>query len=320
MLARAAVELDVVGLGECSLDEVWVVPALSSPGSWGGKLQAARRDRLGGGQVATAMVAAARLGLKTAYLGAVGDDPAGRQVLDGLRQELVNVDHVRVTAGGATRSALILVDGGERTVVEHAGVTLSPDEIDGAVIARARVLHVDATQIATSIAAARIAGAHGVVVSLDVDHARPGLDELLELVDICVTSEALPHQLSGESDLEQALRQLARRTGPFVCCTLGARGAAALDDGHLLLSPPFAVEVGRHHRGGRHLSRRGDRRAPRRALGRRDLALRQRRRRAQMPRPRPARLPYPSRGQRPTRQGLTQRGSVHMLPCTEELI
>src|SRR5256885_6654817 len=112
--------LDVVGLGECSVDEVWVVPSLTFTAlEWPGKLHAVRRDRLGGGQVATAMVAAARLGLRAAYLGAVGDDLGGRIVTDGLREESVEV-HVRTVAGAATRAALILVDekSGERTVIE----------------------------------------------------------------------------------------------------------------------------------------------------------------------------------------------------------
>jgi len=116
--ARASAPIDVVGLGECSVDEVWMVP--SRP-AWGAKLHASRREQLGGGQVASAMVAASRLGLSAAYLGAVGDDLGGKLVLEGLVAERVDVSRVRTVAGGATRSALILVDAesGERTVVEH---------------------------------------------------------------------------------------------------------------------------------------------------------------------------------------------------------
>jgi sugar/nucleoside kinase (ribokinase family) len=235
---------DVLGLGECSLDDVWVLPGALP---WGRKGHAARRERLGGGQVATAMVAAARLGLRAGFVGAVGDDAAGAAVLEGLGAEGVDVSRVRVVPGGATRSALILVDShtGERTVIEHSDrrVTLPPAAIDAARLAEARVLHVDATQLATSLAAAKLAREAGVVVSLDVDHSRPGLSELLALTDVCVTSEALPHELTGEADLEQALRKLAALTGAFVGCTLGPRGAAALDGGHLVLSPAFPVDV-----------------------------------------------------------------------------
>jgi sugar/nucleoside kinase (ribokinase family) len=238
------VALDVIGVGECSIDEVWVLPG---PLAWGKKGQAVRRERLGGGQVATAMAACARLGLRAAFVGVVGDDALGSDVLDGLRAEEVDVSSVRVVPGGATRSAWVLVDGasGERTVIEHADrrVALAPGAVPAERIDAARVLHVDATQLPASLAAAKLARERGVVVSLDLDHVRPGLDELLALTDVCVTSAEVPYELTGERDLEQALRTLGRTTGPLVACTLGPSGAAALDDGHLLLSPAFPADL-----------------------------------------------------------------------------
>jgi sulfofructose kinase len=241
---RSAAGLDVVGVGECSLDEVWVLPG---PLAAGGKLRAVGRDRLGGGQIATAMVACARLGLRTAFAGVVGDDHAGSLVTDGLRREGVDVAAMRVVPGGATREALILVDAatGERMVVEHLDkkVVVPHGGLPEELIARARVLHVDATQIGTSLAAARLARQHGVVVSIDVDHVGPGLDELLALSDLCIMSEGLPQALTGEPDLELALRAVSAMTRAVVGCTLGRRGAAALDNGHLLLSPAFETEV-----------------------------------------------------------------------------
>lgn len=236
--------LDVVGLGECSIDEVWLVDGLPAAGS---KVRAARRDRLGGGQVATAMVACARLGLRAAYVGAVGDDAAGAEVRSGLSAEGVDVSRVRVVAGGATRTALILVDAacGERTIVEHrnAAVMLDPAALPLDLLGHACVLHLDATEITASVAAARAARELGLVVSLDVDQLAPGLDELLALVDVCVTSAALPCQLTGEADPERALEKLRRRTGPFVACTLGARGAMAIDGDSVTRAPALTMPV-----------------------------------------------------------------------------
>lgn len=233
--------IDVVGIGECSLDEVWLLPG---PISTGMKLRAAARERLGGGQIATALVAAARLGLECAFAGAVGDDAAGAFVLDGLKSERVDVQAVHTVPGGATRTALLLVDeaSGERSVIELADrkVTVPPAAVPEALIARAKVVHLDATHPATALQAARLARAHGAIVSLDVDQAAPALEELLALADVCVTAEGLPAKLAGTADLEEALKWLAARTGAFVGCTLGARGAAALDGGHLLFSPAFA--------------------------------------------------------------------------------
>jgi sugar/nucleoside kinase (ribokinase family) len=238
---RRGATWDVVGIGECSVDEVWVLPGQVPRG---GKMRAVHKERLGGGQIATALAACARLGLKAAFVGAVGDDAAGVTVVEGLAQEGVDVGDVRAVPG-VTRSALVLVDeAGERTIIEYSdrkvGLTAPPRER----IADARLLHLDATQLALSLQSARLARELGVPVSLDVDHVGPGIDELIALADVCVTSEGVPQRLTGEDDLEQALRKLKQMTrASLVGCTLGARGAAAIDGDHLLLSPAFPVEV-----------------------------------------------------------------------------
>jgi ribokinase len=104
------------------------------------------------------------------------------------------------------------------------------------------VLHLDATEPAYAMLAALHARQHGTLVSLDLDHPVPGLEELLPLCDVCITARGVPEQLTGESNLEPALRRLAEKTGGLVGCTLDADGAALLDDGHLLLSPAFPVD------------------------------------------------------------------------------
>ncbi|HRI54964.1 MAG TPA: hypothetical protein PLW65_32725, partial [Pseudomonadota bacterium] len=71
--------LDVLGVGEISHDLVLQLPpptALRAP--LPDKLSAQALRTLGGGQVATAMVAARRLGLRTGLCGAVGGDATGR--------------------------------------------------------------------------------------------------------------------------------------------------------------------------------------------------------------------------------------------------
>ena len=236
-------DFDLVGFGECSIDEVWVVPSLE-PGTFGGKLRAHKRDRLGGGQIATAMVAGARLGLRTAFCATVGDDSDAGEVIQGLVDEGVDVEGVQRYARASTRVALLLVDErGQRVVIETGRGSSSPaPPLLRDRIAQARIVHLDVTEPAYAMLAAHHARERGTLVSLDVDHPAPGLDELLPLVDICITSRGVPEQLSGESNLEVALRRLADKTGGLVGCTLDGNGAALLDDGHLILSPAFPVD------------------------------------------------------------------------------
>src|SRR5438128_9601929 len=97
---------------------------------------------LGGGQVATALVACRRLGLRVALLGAVGGDEAGRVVLQGLRDEGVDVTGVRLLPTARTRCALVLVPpGGERAIVELRDPELSLEaaEIQAGEVSGARV-------------------------------------------------------------------------------------------------------------------------------------------------------------------------------------
>jgi len=236
-------DFDVVGFGECSIDEVWVVPSLE-PGVFGGKLRAHKRDRLGGGQIATAMVAGARLGLRTAFCATVGEDSDASEVIQGLVDERVDVQGVQRYARATTRVALLLVDErGQRVVIETGrGSSLPAPPLLRDRVAQARVVHLDVTEPAYAMLAAHHARECGTLVSLDVDHPAPGLDELLPLVDICITSRGVPEQLTGESNLEVALRRLGDKTGGLVGCTLDGNGAALLDDGHLILSPAFPVD------------------------------------------------------------------------------
>ncbi|HEX9100550.1 MAG TPA: PfkB family carbohydrate kinase [Polyangia bacterium] len=236
-------EFDVVGFGECSIDEVWVVPSLEA-GALAGKLRAHRRDRLGGGQIATAMVAAARLGLRAAFCATVGDDGEATEVAAGLEAEGVDVAGVQRFARATTRVALILVDErGQRVVVDtgRGGSSPAPPMLRERV-AQARIVHLDVTEPAYAMLAAHHARERGTLVSLDVDHPAPGLDELLPLVDVCITSRGVPEQLTGESNLEAALRRLGEKTAGLVGCTLDGDGAALIDDGHLILSPAFPVD------------------------------------------------------------------------------
>ena len=64
----------------------------------------------GGGPAATAAVAAARLGVRTAFVGTVGDDANGRAILAGLADEGVDVSGVTVLAGHPSAASVVVVD------------------------------------------------------------------------------------------------------------------------------------------------------------------------------------------------------------------
>jgi sugar/nucleoside kinase (ribokinase family) len=233
----------VLGIGQISQDRVW---RFEGPAPAPGAPEPAGLPECAGGQVATAMLALAQLGVPSAYLGAVGDDPAAAAVLAPLRRAGVDCSGVIRVAGGQTRRALILVDraGGERTVRPERDpqVRLSPADLDRARLESAGALLVDCEDPEAASWAAGVANAASVPVVLDAGQPVEGFLELLSRVDFPIVSDEFAECLWGGSARE-ALRELASRARRLAVVTLGASGAIARDrDGDRVIeSPGFRV-------------------------------------------------------------------------------
>jgi sugar/nucleoside kinase (ribokinase family) len=237
--------VDVVGIGASCIDQVCRLPVFPEAGGPRAKVRVQEQARTCGGQTATTLATCASLGLRAAYLGAVGEDDDGRRIQAELAAR--GIDLSQIHAGAApTATATILLDAtGDRIVLWHRDPALKypPARLPADVIATARVLHVDDVDVPAAIEAARIARAHGVPVTCDIDHVTPGTRELLQLVSHPVFAETVPSQLTGEADPERALRSLGRAHPGRLVVTVGERGAIALEGETLLAAPGFPVTV-----------------------------------------------------------------------------
>ncbi len=225
---------DVVGFGENSVDLTAVVPTLPAPD---GKAQVETLRTQPGGQVATAMVGCARLGVRACYLGTFGNDPHGRLVQAALAEAGVDTMSAR-TVEAPNRTAIILVDAarGSRMVLGHRDPALDwpPEELPIAALHGARVLLVDATDVPAAMRVAAAARELGLTTVADVDGDVPGLDGLLRLTDVLVVSE----------NLVPDMRRLHRESGAvLVVATLGPDGAVAWDGQQEIHVPGFVVPV-----------------------------------------------------------------------------
>jgi sulfofructose kinase len=235
----------VLGVGQNSLDRVAFVDALGSDPAI---REAPDALELPGGQVATAVLACARLGLRTAYAGAVGDDGAAELVLAPLRRAGVDLSGVRAIPGARTRRAQIAVErrSGERRVDPRRDprLLLAPEALDREQLRSARALHLDAEHPQAALRAARVARAAGAAVLLDLDEPAPGVEELLSLADFPIVSERFSEWISGRGSAEAGLSALVARGARLAVVTLGPRGALALGprDAEPLRSDAFAVE------------------------------------------------------------------------------
>lgn len=232
----------MVGVGQVCIDLVARVPRLPAAG---GKARAHEISRRPGGQVATALLACARLGLRCAFVGAVGEDAAAEESLAPLVAAGVDVSGVRHVPGARTQEALIWVEdeSGERTIVwdRDPALTRTPQDLPRATLASGRALLVDPGHGEACVAAARWAREQGVPVVLDADQAEPGIEALLAAADFPIVSQAFAETFYGTHSVNEALERLAALGARMPVVTLGERGCLARRGDRLLESPGFPV-------------------------------------------------------------------------------
>eukprot|EP00850_Spirogloea_muscicola_P010266 SM000060S19598 [mRNA] locus=s60:72424:78215:+ [translate_table: standard] len=242
-----------VGVGGAGLDFLASVASFPSPDD---KIRTIAAQKLGGGNVANALTAAARLGLSPRILTKVADDLEGRQMLAELEGDGVDTTHVVVAEGGISPFTYIIVDQETktRTCIHTAGQPpMTASELSPAAIASllegADLVFFDGRLPEAAILVAREARERGLPILLDAEKKRDGLDELLSFADFLVASSKFPqpsqavgiysaksssdmHQAwTGASDLGDALVSTAVRLPRlrFIVVTLGAAGCAMLE-------------------------------------------------------------------------------------------
>ena len=237
---------EVVGLGCSCFDLLGVVPHLPGPDE---EIRMLETKQQGGGEVATALVALARLGCSVAYLGKVGDDPFGDFIRKEFDQYGVDTRHLIVEPGAVSQASVVLVDkpSGKRTIIACVPTftELQPAQLPPGLIEQARYLHLDGVHRAAALEAARQARRAGVTVVLDADVSAlyDDIPELIGETDILIPSMAFARSFTGTEDVDRAIDRL-RAYGPsIVLVTLGDQGSRGYAAGRRFHVPAFPVEV-----------------------------------------------------------------------------
>lgn len=205
-------------------------------------------SRQAGGQISTALVACQRLGLRTRYIGKVGDDEAGQYQLESLRQEGVEIKHVRISPATPTQFGHIVVDRatGERTVFWDRDPRLAtlPHELSQDAVISSRILHLDGCDVDACLLAARWARDAGISVVADLDTVYKQVEKLFPYIDYLIASANFLPSATGEDDPFRVLEYMAREYGMKAPgMTLGRDGALLYADGRFIYSPGFVVET-----------------------------------------------------------------------------
>lgn len=235
---------DVLGVGCNSVDYVYRLPAAPRADSPTAKLRISSHQAMCGGQMATAMAACAGLGLRAAYLGSTGNDHNGRLIVSELQQRGVDVSCV-MTRDCANRFAVIAVDetSGERIVLwdRDDRLDITAADLDPALIAAARIIHVDDEDQEAAITTALLARRAGVPVTSDIDRITDRTKDLVAAVTVPIFAEHVLPAITGQTDMSRALKQLRQSHAGLLCVTLGSGGAMLLSGDELVKEPAFSI-------------------------------------------------------------------------------
>ncbi len=241
--------LELLGFGAVAIDELLFLkqyPALDT------KVRVDQRLRQGGGLTGTALVTAARLGIRCGYVGQLGEDPLSREMIERLERENIDCSCRAKIPEARPGYSTILVDipTGKRTVLsstsqDHFGA--APDWPPREWIEQASAIHLDHHGLAGSLRATRIAREKGIPVVADFERVipTPEFRSLLEKVDHLIVSEAFALAWTGEAEPAKILRSLWNNDRALVAVTRGPDGCdfrsrEGEKNGHLEV---FDVEV-----------------------------------------------------------------------------
>jgi fructokinase len=215
-----------------------------------------------GGAPANVAVAAAKLDLRSGFLGKVGNDPFGHFLRDTLQS--CGVDTSCMLFCNEARTALAFValpspDNPQFIFYRNpsADMLLRPDELDREYLRNTQAFHFGSISLiaepsrSATLEAAKVAKEAHALISFDPNYrpalwppeeARKRILTTLPLCDLLKLNEEEVRLLSGTSDLLHGARQLLK-LGPAACLvTLGPEGSLYVSnrsDGHV---PSFRVK------------------------------------------------------------------------------
>lgn len=237
---------DILGLGAVAVDDLLYVSHYPAPDT---KLPVQSRRREGGGLTTTALVAAARLGARTAYATTLGDDELSRFSIAGLEREGVDCSLIQRRPDARPFHSIIIVDQatGQRTILYSAeGVTpLPPAEITESLVANCRMVFVDNRAVAPGLRAAELAHRQNIPVIGDIEpEIEPEAWALLDQIDHLIVGVVLAGQITGETEEEAMVRALTGGTRACCVVTAGEQGCwYAERGGPVQHVPAFPVQV-----------------------------------------------------------------------------
>lgn len=196
---------------------------------------------------------AARLGLRTAFIGKVGDDTFGHYMVEALAGRGIDTSGVRIDTSIKTGLSIMLSRQTDRAILTYAGsiAALRLDEVDWGIIQRARHLHLGSFFLLDTLrpdipGLFEKAHEYGLTVSLDTNYDpqekwNGNLKETLDEVDVFLPNETELLAITGTQDHDAALTALEYI--PLIGVKCGAKGGIVRQGKNTISADTIPVKV-----------------------------------------------------------------------------
>ncbi|MDR1440220.1 MAG: carbohydrate kinase family protein [Clostridiales bacterium] len=235
--------LDVCAIGELNAD--LVMAGLNAIPQLGQEYLCRESALLLGGSTANCACAMASLGLKTGFVGALGEDAFGLACFATLERYGVDTAYIRRGAALRTGLTVCLSVGGDRAMATYLGDSIdsvAAEDIPDSVLDEARHVHIGSFFLSRKLAPGlpawlRRAKAKGLTVSLDAGFQEEqdwdgGLSDVLPHVDLFFPNMEEARGIGGTGDIEEAAGRVhSMMGGGTLIVKLGADGALAVAEG-----------------------------------------------------------------------------------------
>lgn len=196
-----------------------------------------------GGPVPNCLVGLSRLGVRTSFIGVVGNDLIGKQVIKELGNEGVEHSHVIVkNKRSAIATGYIEQKSGRRTMVLYRDISIKPSDLVLSNIETPTLVHLDGRDMPATMKLARWAKRKGALISFDVGSPRFDVAEIFPLVDHLVVADEFAFPFTKSKTAKIALKKLADLCPGVITVTEGTRGVTALERGSYWHQKAFKVK------------------------------------------------------------------------------
>ncbi|MCY0971026.1 ribokinase [Chryseobacterium wangxinyae] len=199
----------IVVVGSCSLDLILYTEKIPSSNE---TVMASSCDNYFGGKGANQAVGTARLGASVYFIGCVGFDPLGQQIMRNLVEEEVNVGYVTETDKDATGTAYVTSSDGEAAIVvvpaaNNYLTTADVEEADRYIYGADMVLLQLEIPMNVVEYTVRKAKSYGKMVGLYASPGRPLTKEIIDSADFIVAKSSELEIIFGDDQREKVLKK-----------------------------------------------------------------------------------------------------------------